>query len=561
MTSPQNRYELLGTLGAGATSRVEKARDTLIGRTVALKTFLQGFGSRDLLQQFHREAQIIGRLAHPCIVSLYDVGTNADGLPYFVMEYVDGNTLEDVLAQGPLPVARAAVWAADLAEALARAHKAKIIHGDVKPANVLVTPEGRVKLSDFGVARFATQISGTGSVLGTPAYLSPEQINGHLQDARSDLFSLGIILYHMLSGVRPFQGTSVGAVCAQILSNTPPPPSHYNRSVPPTLDRVVMRCLAKDPAERYVSAESLAASLYPFARNIPVPEKSTVAWWKRPFQPIDAVYCGAVIAALIAGFLVARNWQARHLHGAQVLAASGMTRVGEPYPAQAASGAESTPSAVSTAEMSIVDYPVLKPVRGDAVEASDTRPLTSLARMSAKPSPRKKAFAAADSRPSKAPVPSQPKLEPVVSDVARVAPLPRSLASTPIRAMMHVNITSAVADEILAVYAGPDLLLSTPLDEAHLHETLHFECPISAGPHALRVALYHSDQSLHMQKEGLAEVAAGGSGLMEIHVNRRTKLLVRHEAALEVQWPGMVAPSATVAPVAQATAPANTSNP
>ena len=151
----------------------------------------------------------------------------------------------------------------DMASALARAHQCKVIHGDVKPANILITKEGQVKLGDFGIARFATQVSGSGSVLGTPAYLSPEQILGGKQDTRSDLFSLGIILYQMTTGVRPFDGTSVGAVCAQIVSSTPPPPSHHNPSLPPAFDHIVMRCLAKEPAQRYADAESLGASLYP----------------------------------------------------------------------------------------------------------------------------------------------------------------------------------------------------------------------------------------------------------------------------------------------------------
>ena len=211
MNTPQDRYEVIETLGVGATSRVDKARDTLIGRTVALKTFLQGFGSRDLQRHFVREAQIIGGLSHPNIVALYDVGTNKDGAPYFVMEYVEGKTLEAILKDGRLPLPRVAKWAGDLATALGQAHRAKIIHGDVKPANILVTPEGQVKLGDFGISHISTQISGSGDLLGTPAYLSPEQILGNLQDTRSDLFSLGIVLYQMATGIRPFDGDAPGA--------------------------------------------------------------------------------------------------------------------------------------------------------------------------------------------------------------------------------------------------------------------------------------------------------------------------------------------------------------
>src|SRR3981189_1626460 len=139
MITPQGRYEFIETLGTGATSRVDKAREQLIGRIVALKTFLHGFGSGDVQKQFLREAQIVGRLTHPYIVGLYDIGTSEDGVPYLVMEYVEGKTLEKTLDNGPLPLERAAVWGADLASALSRAHQCKIIHGDVKPANILVT--------------------------------------------------------------------------------------------------------------------------------------------------------------------------------------------------------------------------------------------------------------------------------------------------------------------------------------------------------------------------------------------------------------------------------------
>jgi serine/threonine protein kinase len=188
-TLQTNRYEILETLGCGWTSRVDKARDTVIGRTVALKSFLQGFG-KNSEQQFLREAQTIGRLSHSSIAQLYDVSTDAGGTPFLVMEFISGKNVEQMLAQSPIPFASAAVWGADLASALGYAHRAGIIHGDVKPSNIRVTENDQVKLVDFGVARFASQVSGSDRVLGTPAYLSPEQIEGQKQDGRSDLFSL-----------------------------------------------------------------------------------------------------------------------------------------------------------------------------------------------------------------------------------------------------------------------------------------------------------------------------------------------------------------------------------
>ena len=220
ITLQKGRYEALEPLGSGATSRVEMARDNVIGRTVALKTFVNGFGEGQE-QQFLREAQIIGQLSHPSIVQLYDVGIDERGTPFLVMEYIAGKTLEHHLDPSVLTCQRACAWAADLAGALAVAHRAGILHGDVKPGNVLVTPEHKVKLGDFGIARYASQVSGSGRLMGTPAYLAPEQIQGQPQDARSDQFALGIVLHQMLTGARPFDGSSLGAVCAQILNAAP----------------------------------------------------------------------------------------------------------------------------------------------------------------------------------------------------------------------------------------------------------------------------------------------------------------------------------------------------
>src|SRR5438445_3157347 len=189
ITLQKGRYECIEPLGSGATSRVEMARDNVIGRVVALKTFVNGFGEGQE-QQFLREAQIIGQLSNPSIVQLYDVGIDEQGVPFLVMEYIAGKTLEHHLNPSALAPQRACAWAADLAGALAVAHRAGILHGDVKPGNVLVTPENKVKLGDFGVARYASQVSGSGRLMGTPAYIAPEQIQGDPQAALQARFTV-----------------------------------------------------------------------------------------------------------------------------------------------------------------------------------------------------------------------------------------------------------------------------------------------------------------------------------------------------------------------------------
>jgi serine/threonine protein kinase len=549
MDSQQDRYEIIETLGIGATSRVEKARDTLIGRTVALKTFLQGFGSRDLQQQFLREAQIIGGLSHPNIVALYDVGTNKGGAPYFVMEYVEGKTLESAFGGDPLPLARVAVWAGDLATALGQAHRVKIIHGDVKPANILVTRENQVKLGDFGVARFSTQASGSGNVLGTPAYLSPEQIQGSLQDSRSDLFSLGIVLYQMCAGVRPFDGDSVGAVCAQIVSSAPLPPTHYNSSLPPAFDQIVMRCLAKNPQDRFPTAEALAASLYPFARNVQTtslasapaaaPRPSTLAaaprakrsWLSRPFQRRD-LWTMAALFLLISAASIARTLRGHAMSNSPASAAT--------VPLSSVAPARTPPPEPGTASASIVisstDLNSSSLQESSSPSAQSPSPLPDLSKPAALPaSPRTKSRV---TRPQTAPVSSVPAHEPSAAQPPAPAPSANpQLPSAPQPATLRVDIVSAIAEETLTVYAGQEVLFTTRLEAAHLGEPLHFDCPLAPGAHPLRVALYHADESLHLQKEGFAEILPQGSNTLAIHIARRAKLLIRKETALEVIWP------------------------
>lgn len=309
ITLQKGRYEALELIGSGTTSRVEKARDNVIGRTVALKTFIHSFGE-DLEEQFLREAQLVGQLSHPAVVQLYDVGIDERGTPFLVMEYIAGKTLEQRLGPFALTVQRSCAWAADLANALAQAHRAGIIHGDIKPGNIFVTPDEKVKLGDFGIARLATQVSGSDRVMGTPAYLAPEQIQGQPHDQRSDQFSFGIVFYQMLTGVRPFEGRSVGAVCSEILNTEPVPPSERNPAVPPALDRVIARCLAKNPQDRFASCEELARSLYPFSRSRPRPaerDPRKLSWWSRP-SGHGEVWMVAAVCLFLATALRVPHW-------------------------------------------------------------------------------------------------------------------------------------------------------------------------------------------------------------------------------------------------------------
>jgi serine/threonine protein kinase len=254
------RYEILAELGRGAMGIVYKARDPKINRVVAVKTIsLAGQAPEEELEyreRFFREAEAAGRLSHPGIVTIFDVGEEPEThAPYIVMEFVAGQSLDKVLLarnDNKLPPEVALRVALELAEALDCAHGQGVVHRDLKPANILVTGDGHVKIADFGVAKLnlANHTSG-GRVLGTPAYMSPEQLGGEAVDGRSDLFSLGVVLYTVLTGYRPFQGSSVHTVAFKVVNRDPVPATILDTELPPGLDYIIMRAIAKDPRQRY----------------------------------------------------------------------------------------------------------------------------------------------------------------------------------------------------------------------------------------------------------------------------------------------------------------------
>ncbi len=267
------RYEIIEIIGSGGNGRVARAYDSMIGRPVAIKLFPKELATGEARQRFVQEARVVGQLSHPSIITLHDMGVDeATQTPYLVMEFLEGQPLDRILDKGSIPFSRASAWTAEVACALGAAHRKGVIHGDVKPANVLITEDGRVKLMDFGMARLASRDSAATPLVGTPAYWCPEQIMGKPQDARSDIFSLGVVLYEMVTGKRPFDADSLQGICGRVLSSTPLPPSHANPSLPAGFDGVVARCLAKDPSARYTTTEALAEELYPLARRKVTPQ-------------------------------------------------------------------------------------------------------------------------------------------------------------------------------------------------------------------------------------------------------------------------------------------------
>jgi eukaryotic-like serine/threonine-protein kinase len=262
------RYEVVAELGRGAMGVVYQARDPQIDRLVALKTISMWGQPPEEEQEFRlrfmNEAQAAGRLHHPGIVSVFDVGESPENNdPYIVLEYVAGESLSRILArEKKLSLGKALKLAEEIADALDYAHAQGVIHRDIKPANIIVTQEGRAKIADFGIAKLnLAHFTVPGRVLGTPAYMSPEQLSGQACDGRSDVFSLGVILYTMVVGHSPFQGNSATTVCFKVANREPIAASALDMSLPPQLDAVISRAMAKEPTERYQRAAHLADDL------------------------------------------------------------------------------------------------------------------------------------------------------------------------------------------------------------------------------------------------------------------------------------------------------------
>jgi beta-lactam-binding protein with PASTA domain len=266
------RYVIRRKLGSGGMADVYLAEDQELGRRVALKLLNDRHAADEqFVERFRREAQSAAGLNHPNIVSIFDRG-RAEGTYYIAMEYLDGRTLKELLVRnGPTPIPIAVDYARQILGALAFAHRNGIVHRDIKPHNIIVGRDGRLKVTDFGIARSgASQMTEAGSIVGTAQYLSPEQARGAPVDQRSDLYSLGIVLYEMLTGNVPFTGDTPVEIAMKHLSQVPEPPSKLRPQVPHDLDAVVMRAIAKDPDQRYGSAEEMEADLARVARGVAV---------------------------------------------------------------------------------------------------------------------------------------------------------------------------------------------------------------------------------------------------------------------------------------------------
>ena len=273
------RYRLERKLGSGGMADVWLAEDQELGRNVAIKMLHERYaGDTQFVERFRREATHAAGLSHPNVVSIFDRGM-AEGSYYIVMEYVEGRTLKElIVTRGPCPVPVAISYVRQVLAALRYAHRNGIVHRDIKPHNVLVDHEGRVKVADFGIARAgSSQMTEAGSIIGTAQYLSPEQARGAPVDESSDLYSTGILLYELLTGELPFTGETPVEIAMKHLSQVPPAPSTIRSEVPRDLDLVVLRALAKEPADRYRSAKEMDRDLELVGRGEPVGDETEAA--------------------------------------------------------------------------------------------------------------------------------------------------------------------------------------------------------------------------------------------------------------------------------------------
>src|SRR5690348_15521739 len=268
-------YEIQAAIGAGGMGEVYRARDTRLGRDVALKLLPESFAREgDRLHRFEQEARAVAALSHPNILAVFDVGQQ-NGSPYLVSELLEGETLRAVLDAGALSQRKAIEYGVQIAQGLATAHEKGIVHRDLKPENVFVTKDARIKILDFGLAKVAQKASAAtsdgatmtsshtamGVVMGTASYMAPEQVRGEQVDARTDIFAFGAVLYEMVSGKRAFRRDTAAETMTAVLKEDPPELTDTGHPVPPILDRIVRRCLEKNPEQRFQSAKDLSFAL------------------------------------------------------------------------------------------------------------------------------------------------------------------------------------------------------------------------------------------------------------------------------------------------------------
>jgi len=352
-----SHYRITSELGGGGMGVVYRAEDVRLGRVVALKFLPAGLSTADARERFQREARAASAINHPHICTVYDIGDH-DGQPFLVMELLEGQTLKHRIAAGPVPLPALLDWGMQMADALSAAHARGIVHRDIKPANLFVTSRGEIKVLDFGLAKASSPptavIASTdantefhtnvGTTLGTVNYMSPEQARGEEVDARTDLFSLGVVLYEMATGRQPFAGATSAVIFEAILNRDPPTPGRLNDAVPPELDAVVSKALEKDPRLRYQTASDLLADLARLKRDSSEGRSTAAAAVQaRPRHRRQLLAFAVAAAVLVVGLIAGWSWQLRNAGSTAPAAEPKIVRLTANPPERAITGAALSP--------------------------------------------------------------------------------------------------------------------------------------------------------------------------------------------------------------------------
>ncbi|HET6180005.1 MAG TPA: serine/threonine-protein kinase [Candidatus Sulfotelmatobacter sp.] len=530
------RYEVVGDLGRGAMGIVYKARDPQIDRLVALKTVpLRGQEpeeEQEFRRRFLNEAQAAGRLHHPGIVSVFDVGEDPETHdPYIVLEYVAGEALNRMLSrERKLPLPKALQLVEELAEALDYAHAQGVIHRDIKPGNILITLEGHAKIADFGIAKLnLSQNTLPGKVFGTPAYMAPEQLSGEGVDGRSDLFSLGVILYAMLVGRSPFRGDNASTVCFNVANREPVPVSALDLNLPPELDAVVARAMAKVPANRYQRGAEFAQAVRGLREQLsPSPMVATAAAGKKKGAP-GPVLSGRPAVGLAYAAKVVRAEVLKApikdliLGGATVIL---LLIVGVQANLLFSTHEEAAdPGGLQSHPIASPQVPAPQTLAAQVQPAAASNRATAGVRSSAKSASAGKASVQKASTKPPAKAAASPALSP-----AREVVVPLS--------MVELAVRHQFKDATLFVWVDDKLALTRPLHGGTQKRLVVFNgvrgiesetLKVPAGKHVLRFQTQTPDQTVNLSKTISRDFIGGDDKTLEISFDKRN-------TAMHLDW-------------------------
>jgi serine/threonine-protein kinase len=504
-------YEVLEVLGAGGMGCVYKVRNVISGRVEAMKVLLLDLaGDAELADRFMREIKVQASLDHPNIAALY-TALRLDNQLLMLMEYVEGVTIEAVLRSGRLPIDKAIDYTAQVLSALAYAHAHGVVHRDLKPANMIITPSGVVKLMDFGIARMVAdrQLTQTGRTVGSLYYMSPEQIKGAVDlDARSDLYSLGISLYEMVTGTRPFQGDSEYSIMAAHMETAPPPPIQLDPNLPPALSEIILMSLEKDPAQRFQTADAFRAALLSVRGPVqpaatPAAAPGIVAPPPPPSHSHRGLYIALGSLATIAVIVAAVTQIPKFRHTAAESAPAAVVSA----PAQQAPP-EAPPAAIPAAVPAPVETP-----------PASQPPVTSAPAVKAAAQPVRRAPAAAASVQAPAPAQQQP-----VAPPPQASPAPAASAAAAAAADANAEQLEKLRDQgsMLSIRAGTVKSSLNALRKAQARSGLGLRADMAASEQRMDYLLSQADAAL---QRGDAAAGQRNLDLAEKEVSKLEKFL------------------------------------